>query len=87
MLTIYKSFICPHLDYGDIVYHQPNNGSLCKKIESMKYQATLAITGTMHWTSKTKLYNELGIESMKLSNGLGTSGFFSKYNLVVCLNI
>ena len=21
LLTIYKSFICPHLDYGDITYH------------------------------------------------------------------
>ena len=24
LLTIYKPFIGPHLDYGDIVYHQPN---------------------------------------------------------------
>ena len=25
LLTIYKSFIRPHLDYGDIIYDQPNN--------------------------------------------------------------
>ena len=66
LLTIYKSFIRPHLDYGDIIYHQPNNGSLCQKIESIQYQAALAITGAIHGTSQTKLYNELGIESMKL---------------------
>ena len=66
LLTIYKSFIRPHLDYGDIIYGQPNNGSFCQKIESIQYQAALAITGAIHGTSQTKLYKELGIESMKL---------------------
>ena len=31
LFTIYKSFIRPHLDYGDIVYDQPTNDSFCKK--------------------------------------------------------
>ena len=35
LLTIYKSFIRPHLDYGDIIYDQPNNGSSSQKIESI----------------------------------------------------
>ena len=25
LLTIYKSFIRPHLDYGDIIYDRPDN--------------------------------------------------------------
>ena len=29
LLTIYKSFIRPHLDYGDIIYDQSNNESWC----------------------------------------------------------
>ena len=66
LLTIYKSFIRPHLDYGDIIYHQPNNVSLCQKIESIQYQAALAVTGAIHETSQTKLYNELQIDSMNL---------------------
>ena len=66
LLAIYKSFIHPHLDYDVIIYHQPNNGSLCQKIESIQYQAAPAITVTIHGISQTKLYNELGIESMKL---------------------
>ena len=78
LLTIYKSFIRPHLDYGDIIYHQPNNGSLCQKIESIQYQAALAITGAIHGTSQTKLYNELGIESMKLSQGFRRLCYFFK---------
>ena len=61
LLTIYKSFICPHLDYDGIIYRQPNNGSFCQKIKSVQYQEALAITGAIHGTSQTKLYNELGI--------------------------
>ena len=29
LLTIYKSFIRPHLDYGDTIFDQPNNESFC----------------------------------------------------------
>ena len=36
ILTIYKSFIRPHLDYGDIIYDQPNNDGLSEKIESFQ---------------------------------------------------
>ena len=65
-LTIYKSFICPHLNYGDIIYYQPYTGIFCQKIESLQYQAAPAITGATQVTSQTKLYNQLRIESMKL---------------------
>ena len=33
LLTIYKSFVRPHLDYGDIIYDQPNNQTLSDNIE------------------------------------------------------
>ena len=56
LLIIYKSFIRPHLDYGDIVYDQPNNSSLSEKIESLQYNAALAITGAIKGSSKEKLY-------------------------------
>ena len=62
LLTIYKSFICPHLDYNDIIYHQPDNGRLFQKVESMQYQAALAIPVAIYGTSQTKSYNEMGIE-------------------------
>ena len=29
LLTIYKSFVRPHLDYGDIIYDQPQNAIQC----------------------------------------------------------
>ena len=65
LLTIYKSFIRPHLDYCDIIYDQPNNESFCTKIERIQYNAALAITGAIKGTSQTKLYKELGLESLK----------------------
>ena len=34
LLTIYKSFIRPHLDYGDIIYDQAYNPSFQQKGES-----------------------------------------------------
>ena len=33
LLTIYKSFVRPYLDYGDIIYDQPQNESFCNKLE------------------------------------------------------
>ena len=33
VITIYKSFLRPHLGYCDVIYDQPNNKSLCSKIE------------------------------------------------------
>ena len=64
-LTIYKSFVRPHLDYGDGIYDQPNNSSLSDKIESVQYNAVLAITGAIRGTSKEKLYQELGFKSLR----------------------
>ena len=63
-ITIYKSFVRPHLDYGNI-YEQPNNESLNQKIERIQYNAALAITGAIKRTSQSKLYNKLGFESLK----------------------
>ena len=35
LLTIYKSFVRPHLDYGDVIYDQPKNPRLSDKIKSV----------------------------------------------------
>ena len=60
-MTIYKAFLRPLIDYGDIIYDQPQNESLCEKLES----AALAITGTIQGTSHDKIYQELELESLK----------------------
>ena len=54
-LTVYKCFVRPHLDYGDVIYNQPNLSSLTNQIESVKYNAALAITGAIRGTSKKEI--------------------------------
>ena len=55
LVTIYKAFIRPHLDYGDIIYDQAYNESFHQKLESIQYNAALAITGAIRGTlSRTR---------------------------------
>ena len=65
LLTIYKSFIRPNLDYGDIIYDQAYNSSFHQKLESIQYNACLAITGAIRGASREKLYQELGLEPLQ----------------------
>ena len=70
LLTIYKSFLRPHLDYGDVIYDRiflriAFNESFQNKLESVQYDAALAITGAIRGSSREKLYQELGLESLK----------------------
>ena len=62
LISLYKSFIRSILEYADVVYDQPTNNYFSDKIESIQYNAALAITGAIRGTSKDKLYKELGFE-------------------------
>ena len=55
LITIFRSFIRPHLDYGDIIYDRACNTSFHQNIESIQYNAALAITGAVRGTSREKL--------------------------------
>ena len=62
LVTIYKSFIRSHFDFGHfVIYDQPNNDWFSDKTE---YNACLAITRAFQGTSRECLYNELGFESL-----------------------
>ena len=65
LINIYKSFIRPYLDYGDILYDKAFNESFHQKIESIQYNACLAITGAIRGSSREKIYQELGLESLQ----------------------
>ena len=62
-VTLDKAFVCPHLDYGDILYDQAHNASFHQKLESFQYNNCLAITGAISGSSREKLYQELNYES------------------------
>ena len=46
-------------------YDQTNNKRLYQKIECIQYNVATAITGAVEGTSQMKLYNELGLKSLK----------------------
>ena len=66
LLTIYKTFIRSHLDFADVIYDQACNSSFHEKLESLQYNAYLATTGAIRGISSEKLYQELGLESLRL---------------------
>ena len=78
LLTIYKSFIRSHLDYGDILYDKPNNESFQNKIEKVQYRVCLAITGPIQCTSREQKYEELGLHSLAKTCWWSKSIFFYK---------
>ena len=47
LVTIYKFFVRPHLDYGDILYDRTININFHEWVESIQCNATIAITGTV----------------------------------------
>ena len=65
LITIYKSFVKPHLDYGSLISEQPIKELFCQKIESVQCNTSLAITRAIKGISILKLYNEIGLESVK----------------------
>ena len=60
LLTIHKSFIRSHLDYIDIIYDKAFNESFHAKLESLQYNAALAMTGAIRGSSTEKNYEEFG---------------------------
>ena len=65
LLTIYMSFIRPHLDYDDMIYDRTSNESPFQSLESLQYNAVMAITRSIRGTSSDKLFQELGLETLK----------------------
>ena len=75
---IFKMHVRPHLDYCDFIYHIPTktretNDFVCTHalnyqmmtLESVQYQAALAVTGAWKGTNREKIYDELGWETLE----------------------
>ena len=54
LVTIYKFFIRPDLDYGDALYDQTFNNSFHEKLKSIQYNAAIAIAGAIRGSSREK---------------------------------
>ena len=79
LLTIYKSFIRPHLDYSDIIYDKAYNSSFHQNLEKIQYNSALGITGAIRRTSTENLYQELGLESLEKDDGIEKFVIFIRY--------
>ena len=77
--TIYKSPIRLHLDYGDAVYDQPHNETFWSKLESVRYDAALAITEAICGTSQIKLHVKVGLEFLKARGCFRWLCYFHKF--------
>ena len=65
LITLYKAFVCTHLNYGDIIYDQAHNASFHQKLESLQYNPCLTITGAIRGSSRAKIHQELDFESLQ----------------------
>ena len=68
---IYKMYVRPHLDYCDIIFHNPvvqnefdSSLTLSYQMERTQYQAALAVSGTWKGTNRENIYEELGWETL-----------------------
>ena len=64
---VYKLYVRPHLDYGDIIYHRYDPEMILNvttRLEQTQYHAALAVTGAWRGTNRQKLYDELGWEEL-----------------------
>ena len=76
----YKMYVRPHLDYGDVIVHNQRM-DLMDLVERVQYKAALIVSGCWQGTSREKLYDGLGWESLsrrltifyKIHNGLTPS--------------
>ena len=49
-----------------MIYGQRHNESNCEKLESVQYKVALAVTGPIQGTSREKIYQGLGLESLRV---------------------
>ena len=57
-----KLYVRPHLDYGDVIYHNFDPEltlEFDKILETVQYLAAFAVSGAWRGTNKCKLYEEL----------------------------
>ena len=62
-----------------MIYEQAFNSSFHEKLESIQYNASLAITGAIKGTSREKFYIELGLESLHARQWYRKLCYFYKF--------
>ena len=76
---LYKLYVRPHLDYGDVIYHNPpkvcdfTGSTTLPNLEARvcSILRCLSYNGSLEGTSREKLYLDLGWESLSLRRWSG----------------
>ena len=76
LITVYKAFIQPHVDYGDVLYDQAFNNLFKEKLESIQYNACLALTRAIRGTSKEKSIKNWDWSPFEIDAGVESFVFF-----------
>ena len=87
LVTIYKAFIRPHLEYGDVLYDQAFNNSFTEKLESFQYNACLALTGAIRVRQKKKPIKNWDLSPFEIDAGVESFAFFIRSWKMKILNI
>ena len=87
LVTIFKTFVRPHLNYGDVLYDQAFNSAFRNKLELIQYTACLIMTGAIRGTSREKFYQELGLESLQLTESLVCFTTYQRINILDTFSI
>ena len=75
----YKLYLRPHLNYGDVIYHN-QRADLIQLIEQVQYKAALIVSCCWQGTSCERLCDELGWESRRWARRM-TTFYKVKYEL------
>ena len=78
---LYKITVRSVIDYALPVYCKTLKQTEISRLENIQYRAAKVVTGTFHWTSKDKLNNELGWETIQQRADILGLNIFHKIHL------
>ena len=78
---LYKITVRSVIDYALPVYFKTLTQSQIARLENLQYRAAKVVTGAFHWTSREKLNNELGWESIQKRADILGLNIFQKIHL------
>ena len=81
LATMYESFIRSQLDQGDIFFDQTFNKAF-HNLESIQYNASLVVTGSIRGNFREKLYHELGFETLQERRWFCKPRTFTRYTKI-----
>ena len=65
LMTIYKAFVRPHLDYGYVIYDEAYSETFHQKLESVQYSACSAQSRVIRGSSREMLHQGLDLQPLQ----------------------